>query len=138
MVINKDLRVTDGAYYNLDLNTIAKNAIYSTDEIVVGRWINGKPIYRKFFTGQSSSSGSSSITTNIGNIDKIIKLQGTLTDGADQIIQVLGGSLSPATTEVNYSFLYYNKGNNHIEFATSDAYAKGTYNIIIEYTKSTD
>ena len=44
---------------------------YSTDEIVVGKWIDGKPIYRKVVTGNSISSD---INTNITDFEDIVKM----------------------------------------------------------------
>ena len=37
-------------------NYVDKKQTYSTDEIVVGKWIDGKPLYRKVITGNLSMS----------------------------------------------------------------------------------
>ena len=43
---------------------------YTTDEIAVGKWIDGKTIYRKVFTGTNTTNISTGITP-----DNIIKLE---------------------------------------------------------------
>lgn len=51
---------------------------YSEEEIVVGKWIDGKPLYRKnlSFTPQAASSTTKSFKHNIDNIDNIIDIRG--------------------------------------------------------------
>ena len=48
---------------------------YSTDEIVIGKWIDGKPIYRKVLhlTSGWTVGGEAAIAHNISNFDRIIK-----------------------------------------------------------------
>jgi hypothetical protein len=48
---------------------------YSTDEIVIGTWTDGKPIYRKVLTGTTLSNGSNSAYIPIGTtIDSLVRL----------------------------------------------------------------
>lgn len=49
---------------------------YSTEEKVIGEWIDGKPIYRKvFYTPTNWSNGT--IVGNIGNVDVVININST-------------------------------------------------------------
>lgn len=150
MQINKDLRVTDGAYYNLDLDTIAKNGIYSTDEIVVGRWIDGKPIYRKVYkiTGRTinyTNNGWSLTVDTIINFGQLINGGGAISfSGGYRPMGYAGwNALYASTSYVNqwwfevqtngkiylYSVLGSSSGNST---TIRDSY------IVLEYTKSTD
>ena len=46
---------------------------YSTDEHIVGTWIDGKPIYEKTISGGSfSSKGDFSVNHNISNLDEVV------------------------------------------------------------------
>lgn len=142
MQINKDLRVTDGAYYNLDLDTIAKNGIYSTDEIVVGRWINGKPIYRRVLslttpnvTGETKSIGSFNAP-----IGKLIKIN-FMVDLTNYIAWVPVPQMMSADSFGNIvtAYLEYNGNTNKIMVTiTNSAYKSRPIDVIVEYTKSTD
>lgn len=131
MQINKDLRVTDGAYYNLDLDTIAKNGIYSTDEIIVGRWTSGKPIYRRVLTGVKSSEVSQVIAT-IPNI-RPIRYDGIIQSGA--VAFQIGAYLDSTN---NYSSVYYDLRNGKITLSVPTAYVGADFHVIIEYVKITD
>lgn len=142
MQINKDLRVTDGAYYNLDLDTIAKNGIYSTDEIVVGRWIDGKPIYRRVlsFTTPNITGESQSIGSFNAPIGKLIKINFMvdLTNyfGWVPVPQMISGdSFGNLVT----GYLEYSGNTNKIMImVTNGAYRNRPINVIVEYTKSND
>ena len=52
------------------LSTI-KNQEYSTEEQVIGTWIDGKPIYRKVMSLQSSTAGEHLISFSDLNADFI-------------------------------------------------------------------
>lgn len=65
--------------YNLgDLGT----EVYSTNETVVGTWIDGKPIYRKTFQIPTITN---SYDMNIAglNVDKILKINGFCTTSSN-------------------------------------------------------
>ena len=47
-------------------------SIYSTNEQVVGKWINGKPIYRKTMEFSNLSSGENRIPHGIADVDIIM------------------------------------------------------------------
>lgn len=48
---------------------------YSTDEQIVGKWIDGKPIYKKTIYRSSLASGEIDILHGISNLDLCIKLE---------------------------------------------------------------
>lgn len=109
---------------------------YSTEEQVIGKWIDGKPLYRKVITG---TKGDSVTQVNIGSItgvNEMIKMQGTL--GSDSsgtgIAQSIGGYMD---NRDNFSFIYFGYTDGSITLAAPASY-KGKYIVILEYTKTTD
>ena len=115
--------------------TSVKN--YSTEETVVGTWIDGKPIYRKCYVGTPNLSDTTVMTPytipnsiNCNNIDTLVNLS-THYRGSS-----LNGIIAP--------FTYYRLAN---VAATYDIDASGirlfrngqaiySYVVIVEYTKA--
>lgn len=63
---------------------------YSTEEQIVGTWIDGSPIYEKTFVVQNPTSGSTrNILHNITGFSKAIEISGTYTR-SDHVDQVIG------------------------------------------------
>ena len=112
--------------YNLgDLSSKEK---YSTDEIVIGEWINGKPLYRKVVIIDNPSSGT---TFSIANIDEPI----------NAIWKQMYGS---STLCFNYnengssrSAITFNATSKNFEITITGGF-KGKMVAILEYTKTTD
>ena len=125
---------------------------YSTDEQVVGKWISGKPIYRKCFKNVafsnldvSSSRYMMSTKIDIDNIDKIISIHGethtaigtdydltsifpTINIAFDRSVQLCSYVMMIA----NSNYMIYIAGNNG--FIQGNCYI----DYIVEYTKTTD
>lgn len=108
---------------------------YSTSEQVVGKWIDGKPLYEKTF---QFSPSSTSYTVNIGalNIDFVVKCVGTVKNTA--------GNFAPLpyyTGSGDFAVAYVAK--DVIPHKLKISYA-GTHNqsvpwtVILQYTKTTD
>ena len=105
---------------------------YSTEEQVIGTWIDGKPIYRKFIQIDLSSSHSSSFITphNINDIDIIVNYYGNILNSSSQNYincNVYNGSSYRMLTFVNKT----NITNINVGYL-------GTLDLFIEYTKTTD
>ena len=122
-----------------DENTINNiNANYSTDEQVIGKWIDGKPLYRKVYTGTKVSGHNKTFTLSERNID-YVNFYGFITG-------------NQGTTEGAYQFPinYYENSNafiranihrkymNLIIVSAESPYFNGDYIIVVEYTKTTD
>lgn len=109
---------------------------YSTDELVVGTWIDGKPIYQKTTNYQMPSSGGGGEIANpwgISNVDKVISLYGRFTDanGYSSTFNPWYGS--------RFGFLF-NASTSTLAVQIADAgwiYGQ-TIQITIQYTKTTD
>lgn len=111
--------------------------IYSTEEIRIGTWIDGKPLYRKVISNWVVPSHNSSISTTIGylpNISNIVNLYGCYVDegGATRIV----GQISPNGSEI--SRLLHLSSNGAILFEMSAFGANVSLTATLEYTKTTD
>lgn len=107
---------------------------YSTEEQVVGTWIDGKPIYRKVLAGTASA-------TNIGvpvgenNISKFIFIDAyRFTAGA--ISDTIGQFYS--NTNDFFKFWGRESSNHNFSIELRNSTANYDYTIIVEYTKTTD
>ena len=126
-------------------------SIYSTNEQVVGKWINGKPIYRKCFKNVAFSnltveSGRCMMSTkiDIDNIDKIISIHGETHTaiGTDYDFTSIFPSVNIAyDRSVQFcSYVRSENSNYMIYIAGNNGFIQGNCYIdyIVEYTKTTD
>ena len=105
-------------------NRFDKANIYDTTERMVGRWIDGKPLYQKSFSGKTPSSDTIIYTGAEG--DNIVNISGFV-DSAD----------------INY----YDTGNWYVRtwrgtantvYMRAAGFTNKDYTITIQYTKTTD
>ena len=126
-------------------------SIYSTNEQVVGKWINGKPIYRKCFKNVAFSnlkveSGRCIMSTkiDIDNIDKIISIHGETHTaiGTDYDLTSIFPSVNIAyDRSIQFcSYVIIANSNYMIYIAGNNGFIRGNCYIdyIVEYTKTTD
>lgn len=107
---------------------------YSTDEQVIGTWIDGKPLYRKTYevTAQSTWGQGDNIIATIDSVCDVKKIDCTvLEQGILYAMPYLGG---------NGSFIRAQVQNGNIIFTVyNSSYGAGSVaNITLEYTKTTD
>lgn len=126
MAINK-IRY-QGVDYNIDTNNK-----YSTEEQIIGTWIDGKPIYRKVI--ESSSTGE--IKHGISNINFVVKVNASLIRNGG-IINVIPNGIPNSSyflsiQDITKTNVVIEKGS---EFKGDLAITK--IFIIMEYTKTTD
>jgi hypothetical protein len=108
------------------------NCTYSTNEICIGEWINGKPIYRKVIEGTTASSNVPTAIGSISNLGIIVNIRGYI--------------LNPSQNQaIPINFVYnteqnagYREGNNIIVRTTASVYQSKSCYVIVEYTKTTD
>jgi hypothetical protein len=111
-----------------------KSEVYSTEEIRIGTWINGKPLYRKvFYIDSLPNKTSKSITHGITNIDKFINMYGiyatyTTDYKTAMLVNDYNGDNYIRTT-IDNSYIYISTSTDR---STLAGY------IIVEYTKTTD
>ena len=106
---------------------------YSTDETIVGRWIDGKPIYRKVWTNLTQEDIYKIV---VKNIDTPIKMYGYGTGGdADRYTVPIGYNDNSTSCNLWFQTL------DHVTFQLQVSGLTGLTKInslIIEYTKTTD
>lgn len=120
-------------------NAFNRSDLYSTDEKMIGQWIDGKPLYQKTVNfGSLSNKDDKVIDHGIANIDRIVHAHALAfnpTTGSGKPLSYAydnGGSGLAAQIAFNVSRTYieiFNRGDNYSAF---DAYAT------IQYTKTTD
>lgn len=104
--------------------------IYSTEEQIIGSWINEKPIYRKAIHG-STGSGTIDTIALPNNFENIVKLSGFIvgSDGFTNTIPMFWNDTFKIIAQIKSGMLYLNYG---------DAFRNQLYIVIVEYTKTTD
>lgn len=108
----------------------SENQIYSTEEQVIGKWIDGKPLYRKIIETSVNQGVQKIYDVSNMNLDDIIRMNGSISQSGGSIVPIPYG-----TSSNDFAVVYYPKSSNQIEVNTSRA---GIVNIILEYTKTTD
>lgn len=126
-------KVADSAVTTIE----QKPTHYSTDEKVVGTWIDGKPVYQRTYTTtapNASSNGSyayKTIVHNITNVDKFVDVRGTLTSSDFS-------SVLPFFTDGGNK-TKFNINATDISIANDCVYSNGRDLILtVRYTKTTD
>lgn len=109
--------------------------IYSTDEIVVGKWKDDKPIYRKIIE-TTTSAGTNYIAKNL------------ISNDLDDIINICGTTIQPSTNNISpipfyygsndYTHAFWAANNQRIEIRCGNSYGFGNARLIVEYTKTID
>lgn len=117
-----------------DKNSTLIDNIYSTEETIIGKWINGKNVYRKVIDfGQLPNNADKSVTTGLNNVN-YINMYGFATNGTQYFPLNL---IRIGTTNQNYEISSY-INNNSILISTGVDRSTFTAIIVLEYTKSTD
>lgn len=106
---------------------------YSTDEKVIGTWIDGKPLYRKVFVVSDVKIRSDVIPgTNIPDIKDIVTLN---TVSWLSTSAIANNWLLPSNPNNTYIVVQYNVNQGVFLRAYADL---TKISIIVEYTKTTD
>ena len=113
-------------------NTFNTNSVYSTDEMIIGRWIDGKPLYRKVIQGNITSKDQSLFVVN-ENIKTMISIYGY--DSPDGIYYFPFNYTQNGSTQ---KAIFYKKDTDTIEFRSNSFKSGEVFVVILEYTKTTD
>lgn len=115
--------------------------VYSTEETVCGKWIDGKPIYRKVIPGTlASESGDALLFANVSElkVDRLINLYGNMIDknNVGQIVFPISyNRVNTLTAAINMFYgvetgsIFYDFLNNSGKYSGCTAY------VVLEYTK---
>ena len=146
--INPDISDTNKCNAS-DMNEIKqvvnKNANineYLTTEQVIGKWINGKPIYRKVVPlGTLPNQNTIQVSSGLdGNIVRMVHIYGVAMNKTDYQTFPIPFSWGSNTALENYCGLFFsgtaNSGN--VWFRTNRDMSNYEGYAILEYTKTTD
>lgn len=107
--------------------------IYSTEEKLIGEWIDGKPLYRKMIevTTPTNATPKTYDVSDL-NIETAADVRGIIGNGRPVNFTIIFGD----TGTVYFISCYYE--NNTIYLTSHSAYGGLNGKVIIEYTKTTD
>lgn len=119
-------------------NKFSRADLYSTDEKMVGRWTDGKPLYQKTFIGNFTPSTAQRVYTQLAdlsslNIDKPINCNGVVKEqsGYFKFLNVSDkGDAAVYTIAIT--------DDKKLSILTSGTSEQTDYIITIQYTKTTD
>ena len=110
------------------INEVNNKFDYSTEEQVIGKWIDGKPLYRKIVSGAVPQSDYyPTVATGITNLDKVVSISLCLAYGDNR----------QYFSSVKYNNYYLSKENNN-EITIVAPVIDGDAIFTIYYTKTTD
>ena len=116
---------------------------YSTNEIKIGSWIDGKPLYRKvIYISALPNNNVASYSAGISNLKRLINMTGWFqgnggsSTGNDTITRPMNFFLANAENFNIYGFYNISSDNIRITTSTDLSYLSGY--VIMEYTKTTD
>lgn len=119
--------------------------IYSTEEMRIGTWIDGRPLYRKVFTGEFvrlAAKVPNVINIELGNNGSMKKAYGSLVNTSNHAEYSIPYSKvsNLQTTNLVYEFISVEKWGNNVTFTiVINSYESTmTYELSVEYTKTTD
>ena len=124
---------SDNKYHALPVGetiTATEPESYSTEEQVIGQWIDGKPLYRKVYTATKEIKGNEVKLADISilNIDTIV----------DTKAIVLKYNGNENFKSANGNLLIFTKDKNTLLCNSEYSYTVNSAKIILEYTKTTD
>ena len=130
---------TEGGALQIEGKNIFK---YSTSEVKTGyKWIDGKPIYRKIFTGNMTNTTNSWVNLqqcNLTNADSILDIKGTITNTSSDKRVLSINSFENSSYHCAFSYLGQ---SDYLQCNVSGwTYSNFgfKYIVAIYYTKTTD
>lgn len=118
-------------------NKFSKGDMYSTDEKMIGQWIDGKPLYQKTIEVGTlmQASQESYISLNTPNVDKLIKYDGVYFEYSDNNEFE---SIFHLANSRGYMCPYKNYATNSLLMAYKLTFALSNVFVTVQYTKTTD
>ena len=108
------------------MSTFSWGGSYSTEEQIVGTWIDGKPIYQVAVTGTVNTN----VSIPISNLDIIPKI--------DVVIKLTNGNFASVPDPYTYQ-IYYDIAESALKVGSGNQYYSGQpFYAVIQYTKTTD
>ena len=123
---------------------IETNSTYSTDEIKVGTWIDGKPLYRRVIkvTDIDRDKNNIDIPISINNLNEIVNIGGTIKLSGMNTYKPITVIYTDSsnTIDSHYNFGVYAITNSYISLSYGNWWKEifDKAYISLEYTKTTD
>jgi len=121
--------------------SVPEEDIYSTEERIVGRWIDGKPVYKRTMAAHTEASTSSVKWKNLGipieNVDKIIDISATISS-SDGFLVPLPYAIDTSIVSVGYSFGNNGDGSVCTLCVNTPTLENRAFETTFLYTKTTD
>ena len=112
-------------------NQVNKMNSYSTTEQRIGTWIDGKPLYRRTFVGNTGTSSQTVITSAYNNDTiRVVNAYGS--------VRVAGGGVNIGSYVNGNYFAGLFTHASELQLYFGQSLKNGTYMITIEFTKTTD
>lgn len=137
--------VTDAESGGSSDSSTSKGEVYSTEEVRIGTWIDGKPLYRRVITGLVFSNNANKSYPNYGktalNMDAIANLSAVVFASSGEVMSLPLQSYSETgnfnvSNQIqltNSALLTMNRNIN-----ADSKWNSVTAMVILEYTKTTD
>lgn len=131
-----------------DINDIASGSIsngfvqsqfnYSTEEQIIGKWVDGKPLYQKTLKINTTLDvGDHKFDHGVANLDTVYSITGIIISrGTNHDEYSTGIVEAQATTQLVNT--YWQRSLNKIHIYNNMNYGATTAYITIQYTKTTD
>ena len=107
---------------------------YSTEEQVIGKWIDGKPVYRKII---DTNDNSSNILHGISNLKNVITCKGNIKRTSSAVVSQLFPHID-TNSNYNVDVNYFSSTTIYLLIGTSILSSITGFRLILEYTKTTD
>ena len=105
---------------------------YSRDEQLIGKWVDGKPLYRRYFNFTTGSQSKTEVDIpNYSDIERITNIYGTYSHTNST------GNLIYANINLTDQIITWVE-NGKINALTISNYYNSDVHMFIEYTKTTD
>ena len=133
----------DYALSNFTYGRTSFDNVYSPEEVRIGTWF-GKPLYRKVITGTLGASGTTDVTITdvLPMTCDIVNITGSITamNGANKQARPISLYLNYSSQEnfISFILLGQNATRYDLKFFYTAPYAESGFNVLLEYTKSTD
>lgn len=124
------------AYSSSNTDTYSCNYVnklnnYSTSEQIIGTWIDGKPLYRRSFVGNTGTSAQTVITSAYNNDTiRVVNAYGS--------VRVAGGGVNIGSYVNGNYFAGLFTHASELQLYFGQSLKNGTYMITIEFTKTAD
>lgn len=115
---------------------------YSTEEQVIGEWIDGKPVYQKTIVAENYplTTGVNIVSTGISNIDVLVRSDIFVTNSAHTNFRHISHTeVNTQTGSVSTDTIYaVITTSGDVQFYCLNTWSSPNIYITLQYTKTTD